>query len=136
MKLTRTLVAAAALTALVGIASLPANAHSRYGGESYEGKPNLALTASLVKAGGGAAHYSTAKALTSMLGAKTVNAEVAKLNKDVAASLASPEFMKFLDRFAYERASTTTPEQLTELTRTSLERWAPVIKSLGLGAGK
>jgi tripartite-type tricarboxylate transporter receptor subunit TctC len=68
--------------------------------------------------------------------AGTPAAIVAKLNKDVAASLASPEFMKFLDRFAYERASTTTPEQLTELTRTSLERWAPVIKSLGLGAGK
>jgi hypothetical protein len=81
MKLTRTLVAAVALTALTGLGSLPAQAHSRYGGSSYEGKPALAVTASLVKAGGGAAHYSTAKALTSMLGAKTVNAEVAKLTK-------------------------------------------------------
>ena len=53
----------------------------RYGGPVYTGAPALSVTASLVAAGGGAAHYSTATALVSMLGASTVNAEVGKLQK-------------------------------------------------------
>jgi hypothetical protein len=81
MRRLRTLAATAALTALTGVVLLPAHAHSRYGGSSYEGKPALTVTASLVQAGGGAAHFSTAKALTSMVGSKLVNAEVAKLTK-------------------------------------------------------
>lgn len=52
---------------------------SRYGGPVYNGAPALAVTASLVKAGGGPAHFSTAKALTSMVGPKLVTAEVGKL---------------------------------------------------------
>ena len=51
----------------------------RYGGPVYDGAPALAVTASLVAAGGGPAKYSTATALTSMLGADTVKAEVGKL---------------------------------------------------------
>lgn len=51
----------------------------RFGGPVYGGAPNLVATASLVAAGGGAAKYSTATALTSMVGSKLVNAEVAKL---------------------------------------------------------
>ena len=54
---------------------------SRYGGPVYSGAPALAVTASLVKAGGGPANYSTAKALTSMVGPKLVTAEVGKLTK-------------------------------------------------------
>jgi len=54
---------------------------SRYGGPVYSGAPALAVTASLVKAGGGPAHYSTAKALTSMVGPKLVKAEVGKLTQ-------------------------------------------------------
>jgi len=57
----------------------------RFGGPIYNGPPALAVTSSLVAAGGGAANYSTAKALTSMLGAATVNAEVAKLTKQYGA---------------------------------------------------
>ncbi len=52
---------------------------SRYGGPVYTGKPALAVTASLVKAGGGPDNFSIATALTSMVGAATVNAEVGKL---------------------------------------------------------
>lgn len=52
-----------------------------FGGPAYLGQPDLKLTAALVKAGGGAAHFSTAQALTAMLGKKTTNAEVAKLTK-------------------------------------------------------
>jgi hypothetical protein len=54
---------------------------ARYGGPAYMGKPALNVTASLLAAGGGATHFSTAKALTSMVGEKTVTAEVAKLTK-------------------------------------------------------
>ncbi|MGH8293131.1 MAG: hypothetical protein ACRESA_06620, partial [Gammaproteobacteria bacterium] len=52
-----------------------------FGGPIYSGAPALTVTAALVKAGGGAENFSFAKALVSMLGEKTVNAEVAKLTK-------------------------------------------------------
>lgn len=52
-----------------------------FGGAVYSGAPALDVTAALVEAGGGAADFSFAKALVSMLGEKTVNAEVAKLKK-------------------------------------------------------
>jgi hypothetical protein len=52
-----------------------------YGGQAYLGKPALAATSALLKAGGGEANFSFAKALNSMLGEKTVKAEVAKLTK-------------------------------------------------------
>lgn len=52
-----------------------------FGGPVYSGDPALEATAALVKAGGGAADFSFAKALVSMLGEKTVNGEVAKLTK-------------------------------------------------------
>ena len=54
---------------------------SRYGGPIYSGAPALAVTADLVAAGGGPAHFSTAAALTAMVGKATVTAEVAKLQK-------------------------------------------------------
>jgi len=84
MKLTKIIAAAAALTIIASIAFTPAYAqhsHGRYGGSAYLGKPALNVTASLVKAGGGAAHFSSAKLLTSLGGAKLANAEVAKLTK-------------------------------------------------------
>ncbi|HEX7381728.1 MAG TPA: hypothetical protein VF265_06180 [Nevskiaceae bacterium] len=52
-----------------------------YGGAIYSGQPDLALTAALVEAGGGPEHFEFSKALVTMLGEKTVNAEVAKLTK-------------------------------------------------------
>src|SRR5574337_1560658 len=52
-----------------------------FGGPIYSGAPALAVTAALVKAGGGAENFEFSKALVSMLGEKTVNAEVAKLTK-------------------------------------------------------
>ena len=58
---------------------------SRYAGPVYNGAPALAVTASLVKAGGGAAKYSTATALTSMVGGKLVGAEVGKLTTQYGA---------------------------------------------------
>jgi len=58
---------------------------SRYGGPVYSGAPALTVTASLVAAGGGPAHFSAAKALTSMVGPKLVKAEVGKLTKQYGA---------------------------------------------------
>jgi len=52
-----------------------------FGGEVHSGAPALEVTAALVKAGGGANNFNFATALVSMLGEKTVNAEVEKLNK-------------------------------------------------------
>lgn len=52
-----------------------------FGGEIYTGPPALEATAALVEAGGGPEKFSFATALVSMLGKKTVDAEVAKLNK-------------------------------------------------------
>lgn len=63
-------------------ATPPANAASNwFGGPIYTGAPALEATAALVKAGGGAEDFKFSTALVSMLGEKTVNAEVAKLNK-------------------------------------------------------
>ncbi|MEO7053210.1 MAG: hypothetical protein ABI128_16245 [Rhodanobacter sp.] len=58
-----------------------ASAMNWFGGETYNGAPALTVTAALVKAGGGASNFTFDKALVSMLGEKTVNAEVAKLTK-------------------------------------------------------
>ncbi|MGH9414987.1 MAG: hypothetical protein ACRD0Y_14765 [Terriglobales bacterium] len=65
-------------TAFAQQSAAPAN---MFGGSVYNGKPALKATAALVKAGGGATHFSFSKALVSMLGQKTVNAEVAKLTQ-------------------------------------------------------
>jgi hypothetical protein len=81
MKTSNLIVATLAAATLSYGAVAQAHAHSRYGGSSYEGNPALNVTASLVKAGGGAAKYSTAQALTSMVGSKLVTAEVGKLTK-------------------------------------------------------
>lgn len=54
---------------------------ARFGGPVYGGAPALPVTASLVQAGGGAEKFSIATALTSMVGAPTVTAEVGKLTK-------------------------------------------------------
>jgi len=58
-----------------------ASAMNWFGGPTYNGAPALEVTAALVKAGGGASNFSFSTALVSMLGEKTVNAEVAKLTK-------------------------------------------------------
>ncbi|SHF09672.1 hypothetical protein SAMN04487965_1359 [Microbulbifer donghaiensis] len=56
-------------------------AMNMFGGPSYHGEPALAVTAALVKAGGGADNFSFANALVAMLGEDTVIAEVSKLTK-------------------------------------------------------
>jgi hypothetical protein len=69
---------------------------SRYGGPIYSGAPALVVTASLVAAGGGPAKYSTATALTAMVGKATVTAEVGKLTKQYGAP-AVAQWLKTFD---------------------------------------
>jgi hypothetical protein len=70
--------------------------HGRFGGPVYNGPPALDVTAALVQAGGGAAQYSTAAALVSMLGKPTVDAEVAKLTKQYGADMVT-QWLKTFD---------------------------------------
>lgn len=63
------------------VASNQQSGDNWFGGPVYNGKPDLAATAALVKAGGGAEDFDFSKALVAMLGKDTVNKEVAKLTK-------------------------------------------------------
>jgi hypothetical protein len=55
-------------------------------GVDYTGTPDLQAAISLVTAGGAPGHFSIVKALTALAGAKTANAEVAKLTKQYGAA--------------------------------------------------
>jgi hypothetical protein len=84
MKTLRTVAILVGLSLVASVSAFAANhsnGHNWYGGPIYSGQPDLQLTAALVKAGGGPAHFKFSTALVSMLGQKTVNAEVAKLTK-------------------------------------------------------
>jgi len=70
--------------------------HGRFGGPVYTGAPALGVTAALVMAGGGPAKFSTAAALTNMVGAATVTAEVGKLSKQYGAP-AVTQWLKTFD---------------------------------------
>jgi hypothetical protein len=86
-----------------------------YGGPAYLGEPALEATAALVKAGGGAENFSFSKALVSMLGEKTVNAEVAKLNKQYGKKNVQG-FIKGMD-YAVNDALKLATEQGTKLPK-------------------
>ena len=58
---------------------------ARYGGSVYSGAPDLALTLSMVEAGGGPKHFKTTT-LVGVLAGKNANAEVAKLTKQYGAA--------------------------------------------------
>lgn len=58
-------------------------------GISYTGAPDLQAAISLVTAGGAPGHFSIVTALTALAGAKTANAEVAKLTKQYGAKSVS-----------------------------------------------
>ncbi|GGB54179.1 hypothetical protein GCM10011502_29160 [Oceanisphaera marina] len=83
------------------------SAMNMFGGAIYTGEPALAVTAALVKAGGGADNFSFANALVAMLGEETVNAEVAKLTKQYGEDEVNT-FLSGMDmviEFSLERAS-------------------------------
>jgi hypothetical protein len=64
-----------------GTTAANAQGQNWFGGPIYHGQPDLKATAALVKAGGGADNFDFKKALVSMLGSDTANAEIDKLNK-------------------------------------------------------
>lgn len=78
-----------------------------FGGPVYTGEPALAVTAALVKAGGGADSFSFEKALVSMLGAETTTAEVAALSEKYGADNVQSfvEGMDFAVTTALKRAT-------------------------------
>jgi hypothetical protein len=55
-------------------------------GITYKGAPDLQAAISLVVAGGAPGHFSIATALTNLAGAKTANAEIAKLSHQYGAA--------------------------------------------------
>ncbi|HEX5451204.1 MAG TPA: hypothetical protein VFW86_02330, partial [Candidatus Limnocylindrales bacterium] len=67
-----------------------------FGGPVYDGDPQLAATAALIAAGGGAEDFSFQAALVSMLGQDTVDAEVAKLTTQYGADQVK-EFIDGMD---------------------------------------
>lgn len=94
---TATATATAAATSASNMKSnMKATGNDRYGGPTYAGKPNLAVASALVAAGGGAANFSIATALTSMVGADLTNKEVAKLTKQYGKAKAA-SFIKTFD---------------------------------------
>ena len=102
----------------------------RFGGPVYSGAPALAVTASLVAAGGGADKFSTATALTNMLGAETVKAEVGKLNKQYG-SAAVNTWLKTFD-FAVTDAlkiATAAGVKLPEATLSGKELAQTLVKA-------
>jgi len=84
----------------------------RYCGPSYKGAPNLAATAALVKAGGGATHFSTATALTSMVGSAMLGKEVAKLDKQYGKA-AVTQFLKTFDFAVDDSLKIATADGIT-----------------------
>ncbi|MCC6779977.1 MAG: tripartite tricarboxylate transporter substrate binding protein [Hyphomicrobiales bacterium] len=62
----------------------------------------------------------------------TPAAVIDKLNTETLVILASEPFARFLDQFGYDKASTTTPAGLLDLTRTSIEFWRPLMAAVGI----
>lgn len=117
-------------------AHAPAHEMGWFGGEAYTGEPALVATAALVKAGGGADNFSFATALTTMLGAETVNAEVAKLTEQFGAEKVG-NFIEGMDlavNLAIKDASAqgiVFPDVPADLTGTKL---ATTLVNAGTGA--
>lgn len=108
--------------------------HGRYGGPVYNGPPALAATASLVAAGGGPQDYSTAKALTAMVGSKLVNAEVGKLSKQYGTA-ATEQWLKTFD-FAVDDSLKIATSEGVKLPPPALEGKALAKALVGAGATK
>jgi len=70
---------------------------NKYGGPIYSGPPALGVTASLVKAGGGAKNFSIVTAFKSMVGPKMASAELTKLTKQYGKTRA----MRFITVFDF-----------------------------------
>lgn len=98
---------------------------SRYGGPVYKGAPALAVTASLVAAGGGPSKFSAATALNAIAGPKIAKAEVAKLTKQYGAARVG----KWIAVFDFAVA-----DALKLATAAKVKLPAPTLKGAALGA--
>ncbi|WP_417276603.1 hypothetical protein [Castellaniella sp.] len=116
-----------AATATSQMATSNSHGMNWFGGPAYTGAPALQATAALVAAGGGAEHFTFDKALVSMLGEKTVNAEVAKLTKQYG----EKEVKTFIDGMTYAvkdglmratEAGVKLPEAPADLKGTALAK--------------
>lgn len=114
-------------SALYAAGATAAEAMNWFGGPVYDGPPALGATAALVRAGGGAQDFTFSKALVSMLGEETVNAEVAKLNKQYG----EKDTKAFIDGMTYAvkdglkratEAGVTLPPAPPELKGTALAK--------------
>ncbi len=81
MTIIKTIITAIMTFTVLISASMASAETNWFGGEVHDGAPALEVTAALVKAGGGASNFNFGAALVSMLGEKTINSEVEKLNK-------------------------------------------------------
>jgi hypothetical protein len=105
---------------------------NRFGGTVYNGAPALAVTASLVEAGGGAENFSIARALTAMGGEELVKAEVEKLTKQYGAEKVQSWIMVF--DFAVKDALRMATEAGVKLPKGKLsgKRLASTLVTAGL----
>ena len=63
--------------------------------------------------------------------ARTPAAVVTRLNREIVRGAGTSDVAKIYERLNM-RVTTTTPEQMAQLIRDDLERWGPLIKSLGV----
>ena len=119
--------------AMDSMASMVAEHGMPAGGDGYAftGKPDLAATISLVKAGGGAEKFSVAKALTAMVGADLTNAEVAKLTKQYGKA-AVGNFLAVQD-FAVQNAAATAVAAGVKFPDSNISGHALAVRLVGNG---
>ena len=87
-------------------------------GHVFSGTPDLAATISLVKLGGGAENFSIAKALTAMVGAPLVTAEVGKLTKQYGKGAVG----NWITVFDFSVGDKTFPAGVYSVTRVNQEK--------------
>lgn len=100
-------------------------------GYTFTGKPDLAATISLVKLGGGPETFSIAKALTAMVGAPLVTAEVGKLTKQYGKT-AVGNWITVFD-FSVQHAAATATSAGVAFPNSNLGGKALAARLVGLG---
>ena len=100
-------------------------------GYAFTGKPDLAATISLVKAGGGPTNFSIAKALTALVGAELTTAEVNKLTKQYGKA-AVGNFIT-VQNFAVTQSAATATAAGVKFPDSNLTGKALAARLVGLG---
>jgi hypothetical protein len=100
-------------------------------GYAYTGKPDLAATISLVKAGGGPTNFSIATALTALVGPELTTAEVNKLTKQYGKA-AVGNFIS-VQNYAVTQAAATATAAGVKFPNANLTGKALAARLVGLG---